>query len=189
MLTLAVIAKHNAKSFRKLVDSAIGHVFEIVVAVDDDASDGIYGYMPSMVKYLRRPLANDFAAQRNFTIENSTEPWVLSLDTDENLGAWMWNNITSIISESKADVILLPRANYIEGQSKSNDDFIGWPDWQPKLHSRNVRWQFPVHEWPIGELLYQRLPEELKYAILHNKTIEDQAKANTLYERIKQCTT
>ena len=185
MLTLAVIAKHNAMGFRRLIDRAVKYVDQIIVAVDENPEDGIWGYMPNKVEYFLHPLNKDFSAQRNFLCELATQEWILHLDTDENLDLFLWERLGKQLRRTRQDLILLPRANYTEGISKHPEDWINWPDWQPKLHRRHVRWHLPVHEWPVGHKSSKRFPEEVRYAIIHRKTSEDQEKATAFYATIK----
>lgn len=178
MLTLGVIAKHGATSFRSLVDKASGYVDHIIVALDCGSDEGIAGYRSDIVEYFERPLALDFSAQRNAVCERLKTRWVLFLDTDETLTDWFWERIRTVLDDT--DLILLPRKNFTSGVG----DFINWPDWQPKLHRSHVRWEKPVHEWPVGYSTQKFLPEEERYAILHSKTVEQQSIANILYDRI-----
>lgn len=179
MLTLGIIAKHGAASFRRLIDSALPHVDEVIVALDVGHEDGLCGYRDDRVLYFERPLNMDFAAQRNAVCERVTKDWVLFLDTDENLGPWLWDNLRGLLP-GHADLVMLPRRNDMEGVGT----LMNWPDWQPKLHRNHVRWERPVHEWPVGFNGVFTFPAEEKYAILHFKTPEQQDVANKLYERI-----
>lgn len=186
MLALGVIVNHDVEQFRKLVDSALLHVDEVVVCVDSVCEPGIDGYRHSEVRYFQRALGGNFADQRNAVVDQVREDWVLFLDSDENLGDWLWDNLKSLISQ-KHELVMLPRANYVEGRSKSDSDFVGWPDWQPKLHRKHVRWCRPVHEVPVGypeSLKIQWFPEDTRHAILHRKTLVSWEKAHLFYESI-----
>lgn len=182
MITLAVIAKHGAESYQALVNAGLPHVGQVVVAVDDGAEPGIEGYRPEAVEYYRRNLSNDFSGQRNFLIDHAKGDWILHLDTDENLTPWLWERLGTICDETVEDLIMLPRVNrYIE----EIDKIVNWPDWQPKLHRNcGVRFNLPVHEWPIGFSRMRFLPKEEQYAIQHLKSRKAQHEANILYGRI-----
>lgn len=184
MITLAVIAKHNALGYQALVELASYHVNDIVTVVDDGADEGIDGWLEDRVRYFRRPLAHDFGAQRNFAQLHAQNEWILHLDTDENLSPWLWQRLPTLLPDDYEDVVVLPRANYISGLSKSLTDFIGWPDWQPKLVRKHVTWRNRVHEWPNSDLLAY-LPCDVKFAILHNKTADMQNRSNLFYETFK----
>ena len=177
MITLAIIAKYNVEQFRHLVYTALSHVEEIVVAVDDDCEKGIDGYYGIYVDYYQHSLEHNFAAQRNFLCDKATQPWILHLDTDEDLTPWMWDHLQEIVTETEEQLILLPRVNRISGC----DQLFSWPDWQPKLHTANVRWQYAIHEWPVGFVGTRYLPEETQYAIQHTKDGAMQERSNTFF--------
>lgn len=182
MITLAIIAKHSANSFQTLVDLGNAFLDEVVVAVDDGADEGIDGYRAcKRIRYYSHPLANNFAAQRNFIVEKATQPWILHLDTDESMSPWLLERLAVICDATVEDLIMLPRANRYIGHF---DTLVNWPDWQPKLHRSHVRWHLPVHEWPIGYKGMRHLPLDERYAIQHVKTAEMQEKANALYHAI-----
>ena len=183
MLALGVIAKFHADKFQQLVRDALPYVQEVIVAVDDDAAPGIEGFLSDRVTYFEWPLRMDFAAMRNAICERVTKDWVLFLDTDENLLPEFWPKLHCYLTAC-ADVLLLPRANYYVLEDGTRQGPINYPDWQPKLHRRHVRWKNPVHEWPDGNLKMQYMPSDMEFAIQHVKTHEDQHYANRLYANI-----
>jgi hypothetical protein len=184
VISLVIIAKHSAKSYQKLVDVASTYVDEIVTVVDVGAEGGIMGYRPEVVRYYERPLAGDFAAQRNFACDKARHEWILHLDTDETLAATLWRELELILSDIEADLVMLPRINLFVG----DDVAVNWPDWQPKLHRSHVRWALPVHEWPYNFEKAHRLPCSEAFAIVHVKTKEQQIVADRLYDEIRIAT-
>lgn len=181
MISLCVIAKHGAKSFQRLIDSAAHHCREILVALDDGSEEGILGY--GSAKYFHRPLNGDFSAQRNYLLDHASGQWALHLDTDENLNLKLWSQIAGICENTSEDLIMLPRHTRFEDRPEHMCD---WPDWQPKLHriKPELRWRRPVHEWPSGFNGQLFLPADMDHAIIHVKTTAAQEVANRLYERI-----
>lgn len=183
MLTLGIIAKHHAVAFQRLVCDALPYVQQVVVAVDDDAEPGILGYRSDRVEYIEQPLAMNFSAMRNAVCDRVREDWVLFLDTDENMKPETWPLVASWLDRPE-DVIMLPRCNYFLNEDGTVMGPSNFPDWQPKLHRRHVRWHRPVHEWPEGDVSVFRLPPEPDLAIQHVKTHQDQHYANELYANI-----
>jgi len=185
MITLVCIAKHNAEGFRSMIDSAQQHIEAAIVVLDSEAADGIEGYKPEFVKYMRRELNKDFAAQRNFACDHVDCGWILHLDTDENLCDELWSCIRTITDNSDADAILLPRRNIVELADGTFRDWSSWPDWQPKLHRAGVRWIHPVHELldTKGRRVTPLEPDKQLY-MTHRKTAQEQHRSNVFYATI-----
>lgn len=178
MITLAILAKHSFETYKQLVNTAVRYVDQVVVAVDDGAEDGFLMYAPPgdvCVQAVHHPLAKNFAAQRNYLCDLATEPWILHLDTDENLTLDLWHNLRKALNSIVGDVVLMPRVNNIDGR------IINWPDWQPKLHRAHVRWERTLHEWPVKPYCLHEFPADVRWAILHNKTAAMQQATNTFY--------
>lgn len=180
-IALCIVAKHSPESFQRLVDAAWGNVQEILVAVDEGAANGIYGYRnQDGVRYWMRSTSGDFAAQRNFLIEQASSDWILTLDTDEALPAQGWAEIKErFISEPADKVYCLPRRNVIEHVS----DALSWPDWQPRIYRRSHRWEGRIHEEIAPGVPRFRL--EGFQAIEHRKTAQDQRNAIASYAKIQ----
>ncbi len=112
----------------------------------------------------RRPLAGDFAAQRNALQDLSPAPWMLQLDADETLsleaGALL-PALARLAEEGGAVSVGLPRRNLVDGAPADL-----YPDTQYRLNRREVRYAGRVHERP--ERPWQRSLVALHGAIDHH---------------------
>ena len=179
MITLCIVARYHTEGFRNLIDSSAGNVAEILVAVDDEAEPGILGYRPDVAQYFRHPVAEDFGGARNFLIDKATQPWIFHMDTDESLSHELWVQLNSLCDKATAPLLVFSRQNIIEGFS----DRLGWPDFQPRLHRSDIRFQNRVHECLMPNDKKEMLPDHC--VIVHRKTVADQHVAIKKYASIQ----
>ena len=59
--------------------------------------------------YLYRPLAGNFAAQRNYAIDQASGDWVLFIDDDEIVSSELQREITAVIGNTSIDAYQLKR--------------------------------------------------------------------------------
>ncbi|MCK5930940.1 MAG: hypothetical protein KAG89_02115 [Fulvimarina manganoxydans] len=123
---------------------------DIVLVIDGGAVDGGgTAFRPSChdaVRLVARPLAGDFAAQRNAGQDVARHDWVLQLDSDEALTPEALSSIgrvAALADETGALSIGLPRQNLVDG--RLSDLF---PDIQYRLNRKTVRFAGLVHERP-----------------------------------------
>lgn len=164
MITLAIIAKYECR-FQQLVLEAAPFVEEIVVVADTEAEAGVLNFMPTLgIKYVPCSERTDFSVIRNMAVAAATEPWVFHLDTDEEYPLSGWLLLRHLLPrlDSSVDVVALPRNNHVAG-----GDNVGWPDWQPKLHRRHLRWFLPQHECLEGVKNMYFLPAQQTVAMQH----------------------
>jgi glycosyltransferase involved in cell wall biosynthesis len=159
------------------------------------------------IRVLRRPLGQDFAAQRNFAHENCRHEWVFHADLDEQFDAKLLDRLQGIIDAMKANgksVCGFPRMNYLngvlvndlprnewtpEGLARVRDGVRTSPtrdlDVQFRLLRREVRWHRPVHEIP--EPVAQTPAQVMVWpnaCIRHVKSLDRQRRQNDRYESI-----
>ncbi|HRN70825.1 MAG TPA: glycosyltransferase family 2 protein, partial [Candidatus Woesebacteria bacterium] len=88
-----------------------------IVIIDDNSTDKTIELAHKYsVKLTKHPLENDFAAQRNRLLEQSTGEWVLFIDPDEEVTTELANEIKSILKEPKYDVYFLKRVDFFWNQ-------------------------------------------------------------------------
>lgn len=103
-------------------------------------------FSASTVRLAFRPLAGDFAAQRNALQDLSRETWMLQLDSDETLASGCAAKLALLAGLAEADGLLsvgLTRRNLVDGVA--SDVF---PDVQYRLNRREIRYAGLVHERP-----------------------------------------
>ncbi|MCF8567760.1 glycosyltransferase [Alicyclobacillus tolerans] len=118
-LSLCAIVKDDHLLVRKMLDSVVDVVDEIVIA-DTGSTDPtiqiIEDFMKDhsgLVKLLHYEWTNDFAAARNFTIENATGDWILVLDADEFLDEHEKKGLRPFLEQTAGDGVFIKLRNYM----------------------------------------------------------------------------
>ncbi len=201
---LAMIAQNEVDH----IAPSIAQFFQVVddiVVVDGGSQDGTGDWARKMgARVLERPFDNDFAAQKNFAIENLDTDWVYLHDPDERIEPTLFDIIRAITikdgqewlylhgnilpdSGELYDCIGIPRRNYIDGVMTDT-----YPDYQYRLFKQYCRFQKPVHEELVGfskrtELDFKRktLEDPPRFNILHYKSAIKQKEQNILYDKIE----
>lgn len=106
----------------------------------------VAGFPPGGARSAARPLAGDFAAQRNALQSLARRPWMLQLDADEHLdpgaGALL-PALAALADAGEAVSVGLPRRTYVDGVLSDV-----YPDVQYRLNRAHVRYAGRVHERP-----------------------------------------
>ncbi|KQT69096.1 hypothetical protein ASG54_04505 [Aureimonas sp. Leaf460] len=121
---------------------------DIVVLADADlaAPQVVESFGAPPVRLAARPLAGDFAGQRNALRDLARHGWMLQLDADETLApetGRLFGALVELAEASGVRSIGLPRRNLVDGVL--SDLF---PDTQYRLNHRSVRYAGRVHERP-----------------------------------------
>lgn len=155
---------------------------EVVVVWDQPAGDPLprreaVARLPAgpRLAELRRPLAADFAAQRNAMLEAGAADWILYLDGDERLAPADWRRAASLAASGLADGWLLPRLTFWPDAARARMGYGLWPDPQLRLFRRTpaLRFERPVHERLTGLAGPPGLALDL--AILHESYLRKDA--------------
>ncbi|GHD18097.1 hypothetical protein GCM10016234_28030 [Tianweitania populi] len=143
---------------------------EMVVLADAPAapasiiSDSKFGKM--VVRLVSRPLAGDFAAQRNALRAEASCAWQIQLDADEAFPVSQGENLARFASLADRQGVVsigLPRRNLVDGVLSTL-----YPDTQYRLNRREVRFAGSVHERPVRP--WQKSFIALNAAIDHHLT-------------------
>jgi hypothetical protein len=141
---------------------------ELIVLVDGAAPPALPDDRPDFgamkVRLEVRPLAGDFAGQRNALQDLSSAPWMLQLDADETLSAETGRNLALLAGLAERQGVVsvgLPRRNLVDGVLSAI-----YPDTQYRLNRRDIRFGGVVHERP--ERPWQQSLLALNGAILHH---------------------
>ena len=117
------------------------------------------------VRVLARPLAGDFAAQRNFAQAQLRTPWALQLDADESVGEDFLdriNGLTAVADQQRLVSLGLRRRNLVDGVLTDL-----WPDIQYRLNRRELPYSGIVHERPALGSAWRRSTIIIRGAIDH----------------------
>lgn len=110
-LSLCMIAKNEAESIKRCIESVKGAVDEIVV-VDTGSSDNTVEIASSLgAKVLTAEWEDDFSKARNMSLEQATGDWVLFLDCDEELAGDSLPELRDIIQTESAEAYFVKIIN------------------------------------------------------------------------------
>ena len=148
------------------------------------------------IRVFQRKLEGDFAAQKNFVIEQSSGDFIFHLDADEYPHEILLTQTKQILEANEVDLIWVPRVNTVDGLTQewiqkwgwrvSEKDWVNYPDYQARIfrNSNEIRWTGKVHEIIQGAKTYAHLPPHEELSLYHPKTIDKQIKQNELYSTI-----
>ena len=127
-----------------------GWTGDVAILLDAEAalprSAAVPGFPEGAVRVAARPLAGDFAAQRNALQALARRPWMLQLDADEALDPAAGRLLPALAAMAEAGAVRsvgLARRNRVDGVL--SDMF---PDVQYRLNRADVAYAGRVHERP-----------------------------------------
>lgn len=157
---------------------------DVAILVDSPdvppAPGAVAGFPASAVRIAARPLAGDFAAQRNALQDLSRSAWMLQLDADEVLRPAVGGLLPALAALAEASEILsigLPRRNLVDGVLSDV-----YPDVQYRLNRTSVRFRGRVHERPDLGGAWRRSFIALQGAIEHRLSRARVASRSRRYE-------
>ncbi|QIG59982.1 hypothetical protein [Dishui Lake phycodnavirus 4] len=148
------------------------------------------------IKVCRRHFDGDFAAHRNYHIEQCKGDYLFMIDADEIPQETLIKNIKDALMKTNADLIYVPRMNISPGYTaewlarcnfKVNDaGFINWPDFQGRIfkNTESIRWTKNLHEKIDGAQRIISLEQNPTVGIWHIKTVERQDKQDAFYRSL-----
>ncbi|MET7244851.1 hypothetical protein ABZT49_15945 [Methylobacterium sp. EM32] len=125
----------------------------------------VAGFADGAVRVASRPLAGDFAGQRNALQDLARHAWMLQLDADETLEPQTGRLLPALAALAEdGDVVSvgLPRRNRVDGILSDV-----YPDVQYRLNRTTVRYTGRVHERPVLDGGWRRSFIALHGAIDH----------------------
>ena len=128
----------------------------------------------------------DFSAARNIGLKHATQPWILSLDSDEYASPELMEGIKMAIASGKPYACYVPR-RYVLENGNMIDYATTYPNKRLYFFHRDLvkQWIKPVHERP--DLLEGTTIKHMKGASLAPLgTIEDYIEKNTRYLAIEK---
>lgn len=207
-ISICIIAKNEGKNMEtflsRIVEHTKGYPVEILIA-DTGSTDNTLTIISQFpVKLLHFTWINDFAAARNFTLQQAANDWILVLDCDEYIEKLDMRAISYFVTHHPHDIGLLSRKNHylLNGQDSIYTDRV------ERLFNRKFfHYQSIIHEQvcPLHEQSFQRIeiplvvdhcgyngtPEELEDKTKRNnellfKMLEDNPDDPYLYFQIGQ---
>ena len=162
----AVINTYNEENNIKECIQSLSWADEIIVvdmySTDKTASiarkQGAKVYMHNKTDYVE--------PARNFALNKATNDWVFVLDADERVPQTLAKKIKSLINDTSATHVLIPRKNIILGKWIMH--CAEWPNHQTRLFRKShTNWSQLIHTQPdVSGTSYRLLANE-ELAILH----------------------
>ncbi|EKO39423.1 MAG: hypothetical protein B193_1868 [Solidesulfovibrio magneticus str. Maddingley MBC34] len=151
--TLALLARSDEPALGAFFEAARGLASQAVIVWDapevPPAAEAAAA-LDVPVRHLARPLAGDFAAQRNALLAACPSGWVLSLDPDERPGPGFAAAVARIMACPEAGAAYFPRLTLYPDPGRAKVSHGLWPDWQLRLFRTDAvpgpRYVRPLHE-------------------------------------------
>jgi hypothetical protein len=143
-----------------------------------------------------RAFDKNFAAHRNFHIDQCTGDYIFMIDADEIPQEHLVTTLKKTIQETGADLLYVPRMNLCPGYTQewlTNHKFqvnevgwINWPDYQGRVFKRDptIRWGRNLHEKVEGATKQIGLPASPTNGLWHIKTVEKQDFQGKFYDSL-----
>jgi hypothetical protein len=151
--TLALLARAAEPGLEDFFEAARGLASRAVVVWDGaevPPAAAAAARLGVPVRHLARPLAGDFAAQRNALLAACPPGWVLSLDPDERPGPGFAAAVARIMACPEAGAAYFPRLTLYPDAGRAKVGHGLWPDWQLRLFRADAgsgpRYVRPLHE-------------------------------------------
>lgn len=114
-LTVVILTKNEALNIVECVENA-KQVTDDVLVIDSGSTDDTVLLAKTVgARVVYRAWDDDFAAQRNFAIENSDAEWILYLDADERLNDELVVSIKKALEDNKDECYEFKRMNHAFG--------------------------------------------------------------------------
>ena len=162
---------------------------EVNVVVDTehttDKVERVLEHFKERINIFKRPF-DTFRENAQFHIEKANGEYIFGIDADEMPQETLIRNIKSIIGQSDAEIIAIPRINIHPGSTrefieKSNFSvnevgWINWPDFQMRIYKKcdYIKWSDEVHTKLIGSDKVVAVQTDPRLALWHIKSIEKQ---------------
>jgi|TARA_B110000503_G_C7084563_1_gene386682 hypothetical protein len=160
---------------------------EVNVVVDSNhTTDKVRCVLEHFMKRINvyeRPFDN-FKVNSDFHIEKATGDYIFHIDADEMPQELLIKNLKSIIKNSSAEIIAVPRINIDPGYTQEFLDrckyninefgWINWPDFQTRIFKKcdHIKWTDEMHAKLYGTNKVVAIKAEPKLAMWHIKSIE-----------------
>ncbi len=151
--TLTLIARADEPALEAFFEAARGLASQAVIvwdACEVPPAAAAAARLGIPVRHLARPLAGDFAAQRNAGLDACPPGWVLSLDPDERPGPGFAAAVARIMACPEAGAAYFPRLTLYPDPCRAKVGHGLWPDWQLRLFRTDAapgpRYVRPLHE-------------------------------------------
>ncbi len=149
MLTTIILAKNEAENLPRSLKSV--QFCDQVVVVDSGSADNTVKIAQEAgAQVLEHPLAGDYAALRNWVLDQVKSPWVLFIDADEVVTARLADEIKKVIQKVEYKGFLIHRIDHMWGKELRHGG-VGNVNLLRLARRGSGKWVGQVHEgWRGG---------------------------------------
>ena len=157
-LAILILTCNEEENIVSVVQNAKKCTDEVII-IDSGSTDHTVELAEKAgAKVVFRAWTNDFSAQRNFALEQTTADWVLYLDADERLNEELIAKINQIVAAGKMDSqYTITRKTNAFGKL-FNHGVLGIDHVIRLFPRKTVTWVNKVHEHPECDLPMKQLP-------------------------------
>lgn len=117
MISLCMIVKNEERNLARCLNSAKACVDEIII-VDTGSEDGTVAIAKQFgAKVYHYQWQDDFAAARNYSLDQATGDWILYLDADEELEANCCERLRSLTKREDVEAYIFQIVNLTDGNA------------------------------------------------------------------------
>jgi len=177
---------------------------EIVVLFDEkNGNPEVLSYLlkfnklPNVQTWRSSEFDGHFDKWKNKLTKYCEGDWIFQIDADELPHLSLIKNLPAVLeSNSKVDVIKVPRINTVEGLTEEHiqkwrwhvnaKGWVNFPDSQWRIYKNNdaIYWKNKVHEVLEGYKTESHLPTDEEWCLYHPKEIKRQEKQNEYYSTL-----
>ena len=155
-LSLALIAKNEARCLARCLQSVRSVVDEIIVADTGSTDDTVKVASANGAKVVHFEWCSDFAAARNYALAQTTGDWILVLDADEWASAALATEIEKFVRGPKQIGRLKIVSDFKHnGQTQRSSTFVS------RIFPRGAKFEGRIHEQIVSDLPRVNLAGEL----------------------------
>lgn len=172
-LSIAIITYNEECNLERCLKSVADLAQEIVI-VDSGSTDQTVLIAKKFGAIIHEQSWLGYRDQKNIALDHCSQPWVLSLDADEEVSSELKKEIITFFKEKKDKQLVgarFPRKTWFLGRWIKHGEW--YPDFQLRLFRRDRgRWKEPIHEFVeiqgtidtfSGELLHYSFPSMNAY--------------------------
>ena len=144
-LTVVILTKNEADNISACINNAL-QVTDDVLVIDSGSTDNTVQLATTAgARVVYRKWDDDFAAQRNFAVENSQAEWILYLDADERLNNELITSIQAAVNADRDECYEIKRINCALGYRFKHGTY--GPDKVTRLFKRtHFQYVNKIHE-------------------------------------------
>lgn len=162
-LAILILTRNEEENIVSVVENAKKCTDEVII-IDSGSTDRTVDLAREHgAKVSFRAWTDDFAAQRNFALEQTEADWVLYLDADERINDEMVQAVKKILEGNAADCQYLLERRSVAFGTKFGHGVLK-PDHVARMFPRtSVQWVHKVHERPECSLPVKDIPGHLEH--------------------------